>query len=166
MTSIGSDAFQGCDNLIQKKGGVWYVDKWVVDCDTSVTNIILRNNTVGISGSAFYYCRSLTSITIPSRVTSIGNFAFENCSSLTSITIPDSVTSIDCYAFCGCSSLTSITIPNSVTSIGYSAFRVCSNLTSITYTGTKAQWKACSKEYLGWSGTVTCSDGIISYTEN
>ncbi len=132
VTSIGSDAFDGCEKLIQKEYGVSYVDKWVIDCDTSVTVATLREGTKGIADYAFSSCNSLTSITILDGVTSIGNYAFSRCSSLTSITIPDGVTSIGNYAFYGCDSLTSIIIPDGVTSIGYSTFSDCSSLTSIT----------------------------------
>ncbi len=85
VTSIGSDAFSGCTNLIQKENGVSYVDKWVIDCDTSVTSVTLRSDTVGISDKAFYNCTNLTSITIPEGVTSIGSDAFSGCFSLTDV---------------------------------------------------------------------------------
>ena len=130
--SIGSSAFAGCDNIIQVENGVSYVDKWAIDCDTSVTSVELRDDTIGIADYAFYRCKNLTSITIPDGVTSIGEGAFSDCSSLTSITIPDGVTSIGGSAFSDCSSLTSITIPDGVTSIGGSAFWQCFSLTSIT----------------------------------
>ena len=112
VTSIGVDAFSGCNNLIRKENGISYVDKWVIGCDTSVTNATLREDTVGIANDAFYNCRSLESIIIPDSVTSIGVDAFRNCSSLTSIEIPDSVTSIGFLAFYNCSSLTSVIFEN------------------------------------------------------
>ncbi len=132
VTSISSSAFSGCSQLIQTENGVSYVDKWVIDCDTSVTSLSLRNDTVGIGDYAFSGCSSLTSISIPDSVTSIGDYAFSGCSSLTSIIIPNGVTSIYGSTFYGCSSLTSISIPDSVTSIGNYAFSGCSSLTSIT----------------------------------
>lgn len=135
---------------------------------------------------AFSGCSSLTSVAIPNSVTSIGSSAFSGCSSLTSITIPNSVTSIGSDAFQGCDNLiqkeggvwyvdkwvvdcdisvTNIILRNNTVGISDSAFYGCSSLTSITYTGTKAQWSAISKDHWSesWSGTVTCSDGIISY---
>ncbi len=85
VTSIGDEAFYGCDKLIQTENGVNYIDKWVIDCDTSITEVSLRSDTKGIADFAFYNCSSLTSITIPDGVTSIGNCAFSFQSSLTTI---------------------------------------------------------------------------------
>ncbi len=132
MKHIGHEAFYECNQLIQKENGVWYVDKWVIDCDTSVTNVTLRNNTVGIAEGAFSNCKKLTSITMPESVTSIGDDAFEYCSALVSISIPSRVTNIGSGAFSNCTSLTSIKITNGITSIAKSTFWHCANLTSIT----------------------------------
>ena len=106
--SIGSSAFAGCDNIIQVENGVSYVDKWAIDCDTSVTSVELRDDTIGIADYAFYRCKNLTSITIPDGVTSIGYYAFSDCSSLTSITIGNGVTGIGNRAFYDCSSLETV----------------------------------------------------------
>ena len=57
VTSIEPYAFDGCTNLIQKENGVSYVDKWVIDCVTSVSEVALRSDTVGIGDSAFSGCR-------------------------------------------------------------------------------------------------------------
>ncbi len=51
------------NNLLEEDNGVYYVDKWVIDCKTSVTDIILRSDTAGIADYAFYGCGNLTSIT-------------------------------------------------------------------------------------------------------
>ena len=132
VKSIGRDAFSGCRALIQKENGVSYVGKWVVDCDTSISEISLRSDTVGIGEQAFWRCTGLTSITIPDSVTSIGEDAFSGCTGLTSVTIGNSVESIGSSAFSYCTQLTSITIPDSVTSIGDYAFDGCMKLTSVT----------------------------------
>lgn len=169
VTSIEQGAFWDCSNL---------------------TNIHIGNSIKNIGNHAFYNCRNLKLITLPDSLKYIGYYAFYNCSSLERITIPDNLTRIEGYAFENCSNLTSVTIGNSVTSIGFHAFEDCRNLTSIiipdsvtsiennafyncngltniTFSGTKAQWKAISKE-TSWkydvpsSCKVHCTDGDIN----
>ena len=111
MTSIGSNAFNGC---------------------TGLTSISIPSSVTSIGDYAFYRCTGLTSITIPSSVTSIGNSAFSSCTGLTSISILSGVTTIERRVFAACTGLTSITIPSSVTSIRSRAFMDCSRLTSVT----------------------------------
>ena len=132
VTSIDKYAFDDSINLIQVENGISYVDKWVIDCDTSITTAILRSDTVGIAEDAFYDCTKLVSITIPDSVTSIDTCAFYGCTGLTSIKIPNSVTSIGEGAFSQCTGLTSVTIGESVTSIGYWAFYGCTNIQTAT----------------------------------
>ena len=132
VTSIGEDAFAGCNSL-PVVNNIRYAGPYLVGAtDKTLPTYTIREGTRYIGISAFQNCSNLVEITIPEGVTSIGNYAFENCSSLTSITIPDGVTSIGEYAFRGCNGLTSITIPEGVTSIGYGAFSGCSNLVEIT----------------------------------
>lgn len=118
--------------MIQTENGINYVDKWVVDCDSSVISVMLRHDTVGIADSAFYNCTNLTNITFSDNMAIIGYKAFYNCDGLTNISIPGSVTRIAGWAFINCSNLTSVMIENGVASIGSEAFRDCNSLTSIT----------------------------------
>ena len=177
VTSIGSDAFQGC---------------------TSLTSVTIPDSVTSIGGWAFYYCTSLTSVTLPNSVTSIGDGAFASCTSLTGIwvtegnshyssdasgvlfskdkttlvqcpgafsgsyAIPDSVTSIGEYAFAGCASLTSVTIPNSVTSIGQHAFASCTHLTSVTIPDSVTSIGEYAFFYCESLTSVTIPDGVTS----
>ena len=156
VTSIGSEAFRGCegltsivipDSVTSIGGSAFYncsgltsivIPDSVISIDNSafyncsgLTSIVIPNSVTSIGGSAFSNCSGLTSIVIPNSITSIYGWTFENCRGLTSIVIPDSVTSIDDFAFSNCSGLMSIVIPDSITSIGAGAFSNCSDLTSI-----------------------------------
>ena len=134
VTSIGSDAFQGCTSLtsVTIPDSVTSIGKGAFSYCKSLTSVTIPDSVTSIDYSAFFGCSSLTSVTIPDGVTSIGEQAFSCCTSLTSVTIPNGVTSIGENAFNGCTSLTSVTLPNSVTSIGKSAFSGCTSLTSVT----------------------------------
>lgn len=68
VTSIGDNAFLGCDGLEE---------------------VIIPEGVASIGRWAFWNCISLTSITIPGSVINIGNNAFRDCSSLTSIRLPE-----------------------------------------------------------------------------
>ena len=110
ITTIGSLAFNGCQNL---------------------TEVTIPYGVTSIGHSAFFDCVSLTEVTIPYGVTSIGSSAFHGCVSLTEVTIPDSVTSIGDEAFSYCENLQSVTIPSSVTSIESDAFYDCTGVTDV-----------------------------------
>ena len=140
VTSIGDNAFYGCNGLTSISG--------------SATNV----STVAKQAKPTSFTVNITS------GTSIGDNAFEGCTGLTSVTIGNSVTSIDGYAFNGCTGLTSINVAKgnakyhstgncviettsktlilgckasvipsdgSVASIGMRAFYGCTGLTSI-----------------------------------
>ncbi|MGM9814217.1 MAG: leucine-rich repeat protein [Candidatus Enteromonas sp.] len=90
VTTIGPEAFSGCENLKR--------------CDISSCRI------AKISASTFEDCSSLEEVHLPDGTLVIGSNAFKNCSSLKVLSIPDSVHSIGKGAFEGCASLTAIGI--------------------------------------------------------
>ena len=110
VTSVGSYAFQDCDNL---------------------TRVSLPETITSIGANAFYSCDSLTTINIPSGVTSIGSYAFAYCEKAEDLYIPEGVTSLGSSAFTGCNALTSVTIPAGITALSNSLFSGCSNLTEV-----------------------------------
>ena len=108
VTSIGSEAFWGCDKI---------------------TDLIIPDSVTSIGVSAFEGCSSLTSVVLSESITSISDKLFSGCS-LTDITIPNSVTEIGRDAFYLCD-ITSVTIPENVTLIHGYAFGWCENLKTV-----------------------------------
>lgn len=131
VTSIGKDAFGGCDALksITIPDSVISIgDKVFAGC-TTLENITIPNGVINIENYAFAGCNSLQSINVSegnSNYLSCGGVLFDKSKSVlikypegekdTSYIIPDGVTSIGDFAFMYCISLKSITIPENVTS--------------------------------------------------
>lgn len=120
MALLDPSAFDGCDALKVKENGLTYVDRWVLDCDTDITEIIWKNGTVGIASSAFEGCTALTVIAVPDSVAHVGFYVFDGC------------TAIEQYFFQGCTKLESVALPNTITKIGEMAFGGCRALTNLT----------------------------------
>ena len=117
VTSIGSYAFYGCENLES------------INIPLSLTHI---NN------HAFYNCENLSDIgnilnSTNGSLVSIGQRAFRN-TNLENIIIPNSVINIGNHAFEYCSNLVSVTFGSSITNIEDKAFFMCKSLESITFT--------------------------------
>jgi len=125
VTSIGSNAFYGCNSL---QYTIENNCKYLGNSDNPYLYLVDTTST------------SITSVSISAQCKVIGEEAFYNCTSLTSVTIGGSVTTIGDYAFYYCTSLTSVTIGDSVTSIGEDAFYGCTKLTRVNYTGTIDGW--------------------------
>ena len=110
VVSVGINAFTDCKKLIQVENGIHYVDRWVVDCDTTIKTAVLRSDTVGIGDLAINECANLESIIIPDSVKYIGQGGVIRCPKLTNIVIPAGVKKIESYSFTDCPALASITV--------------------------------------------------------
>ena len=131
VTSIGSNAFYGCESL---------------------PSISIPDSVTSIGSMAFAGCSALEEVEMSSNLQELGNFAFQNADSLEEITLPRSLTQLGKGAFQGCdalrtvtiqggtdiperafesSALTTITLGEGVTTIGKQAFANCKNLTGI-----------------------------------
>ena len=150
ITTIGSEAFSGCDSL---------------------AFISIPESVKTIGDRTFLKCTSLETITIPGNVLTIGVGAFEKCYHLDSVVISEGVESIGDGAFIECFSLSTITIPRSVKYVGDWVFDSCTSLVSIYYNGPQQEWNSITKGN-GWDYQVVhCTDGDVegkyySETEN
>jgi len=151
------------------EGGVTYDGNIAVDCDESMTEVIIRPGTVGISKNAFSGCRNLTKITIPKSVTSIMAGAFQGCDALfegqgeikyagnwviyaepeiENVVIDNGTIGIAYEAFAGCKAIKNFTAPDSVMYIGRSILYGANEISEITlpFIGSSS----AANKYLGY----------------
>ena len=173
VTSIGRDAFKGCDSLeavlvddIRSWCGIRFKSEYsnplycahnlylcinLNDANNLsleyelLTELNLPDNIRGISSGAFVGCDSLESIVIPGSVHYIGAFAFYKCSNLKTVSIPDGIIKIEEGLFMNCSLLENIEIPDSVTVIEQFAFRECKSLKQVNF-GENSRLESIGKE--------------------
>ncbi len=113
VTSVGAEAFYGCDNLTE----------------------IAMESVTSVGAKAFYACDNLFSISLP-EATAIGEYAFYKNISLSDIQLPK-CRNLGEYSFYGCTSLTALELPMAET-IGQSTFRECSSLSELSFPTAKA----------------------------
>ena len=192
--SIGLDAFSRTawytnqpDGLVYA-GLVAYKYKGAMPAET---NIIFKDNTLGIADKAFTGCTGLVSVTIPESVSYIGQNAFSGCTALTElnfkavscvdfnlyqhpfdntnisvISIGNNVQKIPAYFAYGFSQLTSINIPESVTYVGDNAFSKCSGLVNIKVSSGNAIYDSrnncnCIIETASSTLIVGCNNSVV-----
>ena len=119
VTSIGEDAFAGCENITISFAA-----------DAVLTEL---------GAGAFLDCNRLGSITLGEGLETIYADTFFGCSSLKEIRIPKSVTRLEDNAFSDCTSLMTVMLSSEVTEIGDSAFKGCTSLRTVYYYGTEEQ---------------------------
>ena len=83
VTSIGKDAFGGCDAL---------------------KSITIPDSVISIGDKVFAGCTTLENITIPNGVINIENYAFAGCNSLQSINVSEGNSNyLSCEVYCSTS---------------------------------------------------------------
>ena len=124
---IGAQAF--LNTGISPVYGVIYAGNWAVGCEnTEISNITIREGTVGIAMYSFVSCSLIGSVKFPNTLKVIGKGAFAACSTVSIEEFPSSLERIEDYAFYGCNAGHfggddyHIALPNSLTYIGRSAF--------------------------------------------
>ena len=134
ITSIGSYAFYGCNNLsaVSIPNGVSTIESSVFEGCSNLAAISIPGSVSYIGASVFARCSSLATISIPDSVSFMGYGVFAGCERLKHVTIPASITELYSYTFSNCNSLTSVSIPSSVTAIHECVFKGCSSLTSVS----------------------------------
>ena len=155
ITSIGTLAFRGCENL----GSVYITDisAWcniyfsiegselapisvssnpLIYADALYLNgelvddLVIPDNVTRINRNAFFAYDGLTSVEMPNSVTDVGMEAFCRCSNLKSVILSSSMTMINQGVFSR-TGLTNVTIPEGITSLETWSFDNCPELTTV-----------------------------------
>lgn len=130
VTTLGENAFQGCDSLssvvIPSSLQRVYVSGFDVP---RISDVYIEDlsSWCNVWVSAFWVSNPFYS----SR-NNVSQKIYINGVSVSSLTIPNDVININYGVFAGCNALKSLTIPNNVKIIGSNSFRACPNLSSIT----------------------------------
>lgn len=131
ITSIGNNAFAGCEKL----NSVQYPDSGFIsigDYAFSGAKVKYPNlpNTLTHLGDGAFAGSQVKGVSIPANLKKISDFAFESCANLESVGIYEGVEEIGESAFDGCA-FTVITIPGTVKTIGGGAFMSNTELESV-----------------------------------
>ncbi len=136
VTTIGSDVFFNCTNLVNLSipDSVTSIGEQAFE-NIGISTLHISKNVTFIDGAAFAGCNQLVSITVDPE-----NPVYDsrdNCNAVIftdnnslevgckNTVIPDTVTGIGYCAFFNCNELKELTIPDSVKYIDYSAFYYC-----------------------------------------
>ncbi len=109
ITSIGSQAFYGCNSLKE---------------------LIIPEGVTEIPKEMAYYTTALEKLVIPSTITKINASAFRSSAFSNELVIPEGCTYIDEYAF-KASGVTKVTLPSTLETVKKEAFRECPALTEV-----------------------------------
>ena len=133
VTTIGQNAFYGCENLAtvtfpstltRIEGGAFSY--------TALTSLNLPDGVTHIGHSAFRECNALETVTMTDSVTTMDDNAFDDCDILRSVTLSDQIETIGLQTFSQCKKLETIHLPASLKTIGNDAFQYCESLRSLT----------------------------------
>ena len=126
ITSIGAQAFKGCENLKYFRYGG--------EDDTSKT-LVLPSLLTYIGEEAFCGCKSAAfgDLVIPDGVASIGERAFKDCEGIKTLAVNgNGETILGRDAFAACSKMEKAVIGEGVTGLNARIFNLCESLTDLT----------------------------------
>ncbi len=125
VTSIGDNAFNGCELLGNTNGHITLPNSLEsigreAFANTHIASIVIPEKITEIPDLLFFGCRVLYNITFNGEIKKIGFGAFNLCSQL-DLEIPETVEEIGEYAFAD-SGITNVVLPSSLKKLGNSAF--------------------------------------------
>ena len=131
VVSIGKQAFQECQNLLEVTipEGVETIEGYAFYQCFNLTWVYLPNSLKTIGKNAFCNCKSLEVIEFGTELRTIEEGAFSSCRSLDFyLDLPDKLEVIGTGAFYNCDSLQTVMLPKSLKELGSKAFASCNLL--------------------------------------
>lgn len=141
ITSIGVDAFYGCETLatITIPKSVKSIEEVAFGGCTNLSEVHISDLAawcqIDFDNNPLYYAHNLylndvlvENVVIPEDVKEIKRRVFEGAICIKKVVLHDGITRIEEMAFYDCTSLDNINIPSSVESVGYNAFHNCASL--------------------------------------
>lgn len=180
VSNVDLSMFDGChEDLIQIENGLMYLDKWVVGSTENLSNIVFRDNTVGIKAgislTMSQYKHEATELFIPKNVRYIETLAL-----VCSLNLVDYIVDIENPYFTSINGIIytkdakkliqhpiakeskSLVIPSSVEIISTCAFLGCEGIESINFEENSSLNKIETLAFycLDSSFTITLPEGI------
>ena len=159
--AIGSDAFNGCENLY---------DFTLADTLISIGNgsfaksgiesVTLGSKITNIPEFAFSECPALIEVNMLGKVTKIGNNAFSECTSLLNVNGTAYISSVGDFGFYSCENMEFDSQPTRLHSVGHCGFAMCKTvdlgeLYGLTSIGVQAFQYCSNIDSVCISGDVT-----------
>lgn len=134
VTSLGSGALKGCNNLteITFGRGIKDISSSLLQGCPNVRIINFAEGITSIGANAFANCTKITKVSLPDSLKTIGDRAFYNCSKLAEVEFGSGLESIGASAFYHCYSLEEAELPDGIKELGDYAFAWCNALERVS----------------------------------
>lgn len=124
--------------------------------------MVIPSSVTKMSGSMFYYCRSLEEAVIRANITTMQSSMFYNCVSLKKVSLPSSLMTITTRVFDTCG-IEEVTIPASVYTIYSNVFNSANQLRKVTFENTEG-WVLATSYYATTGDPVDVTDPEVNAT--
>ena len=124
VTTIGQDAFYGCDSLRQVN--IHDVVAW-----SQMDIAGISASPLSCSHHLYLDGKEVTEVILPDNITRVGNYAFSSCYGLKTVSLGNGVRNIGAGAFVSCLYMDSLSVGRAVREIGGKAFGGCRGLRRI-----------------------------------
>lgn len=135
VTSIGEQAFNGCNNLMEApiQEGLAEIGTYAFAYCMGLKEVELPSSLKTIGEQAFIGCSGIKTVVVSADPVSCGKGIFKGCAGITGVEFKSGITVIPEKMFEDCQALVSVTLPETIVDIGVSAFYGAKALKSVDW---------------------------------